>query len=386
MILSIEHPVLDNLSMMKNLDPEGQLKWISQWHTIFTEAFKYSSSIEIPKKIEIGMKRRTITYNKNFSAIVITGMGGSAISGDYISTLLSHMPDILVPVIINRGYDLPAWVSETTLMIGISYSGNTRETLSCVYQAFAKNIPLILASAGGLVQEIAEKYSIPWIKLPAGYQPRAAFPVLFGSLLGILSIIFPQSNIKYSIANVSSAISKYLDDYGPQNPTATNLAKQIALSLYGKFPVIISSVSALGMRWKGQMNENAKSLAIYDVFPESMHNSIQGWETTHQNINDFVFIILKLSIDSLEIVEKVSYCLQIANSTKSAKLFVLEFKNTSLIEGLVGATLTGDLISLYLAFIQEINPSTIRLINAMKKEFEPKLASEFDLQKALLNL
>ena len=313
-------------------------------------------------------------------------MGGSAISGDYISTLLNHMSTILVPVIVVRGYDLPTWVSATTLVIGISYSGNTRETLSCIYQALLKNAPVILVSAGGFVQTVAEKYALPWIKLPAGYQPRAAFPLLFGTLLGLLSIIFPQSDIKTAITHVNAVITESLDEYGPKNLTTTNLAKQIALSLSGKFPVIISSIPALGMRWKGQINENAKSFAVYDVFPESMHNSIQGWEAIHQRMDDFVYIVLKLSSDSSEIVEKVTYCLQIANPAKPVKPIILKFNHHSLITDLIAATLVGDLVSLYLAFIQKINPSTIHLINEMKKEFEPKLAAEFDLQHALLNL
>ena len=376
--------LLDDKQLIENLDQSNQLSWIQNWGLMFNQGFDTGSSFKIPKKIHIGKKGLSLDYSQKFSSIVVFGMGGSAISGDYLSSLLFRQENFQTPIHVIRGYHIPKWVSTSTLVIAVSYSGNTRETLTCLHSALQVNSSPILVSSGGVIKEVAEKYSIPWIKLPEGLQPRAAFPVIFGSIFGLFDNLFPKLSLSTQMKNVGNVINDIISQFGPNRPYDKNLAKQLATKLQNKIPIIISSELALITRWKCQFNENSKMVAYMDVFPELMHNTIQGWE--HENLTFLEFIVIKLGTDSNEIVDKVKFCLNIANDKIHKTIQFLEFNNGNSLENLMAATLFGDLLSLYLAFLQSLDPSKIRLIVEMKKEFEPILQKNFDVKSNLLDL
>ncbi|OLS25953.1 MAG: Bifunctional phosphoglucose/phosphomannose isomerase [Candidatus Heimdallarchaeota archaeon LC_3] len=265
--------LLDDKPLMEKLDQSNQLSWIQNWESMFNQAFDTGSSIKIPKKINIGKKEITLNYSQKFSSIIVIGMGGSAISGDYLSSILSREENFSTPVQVIRGYHIPKWVSLSTLVIAVSYSGNTRETLTCLYKALQVQASTILLSSGGTIEEVAKKYSIPWIKLPSGYQPRAAFPVIFGTIIGLFDKLFPTLTLSNKIKNIGNVINNIITRFGPDQPSTNNLSKNLASKLHNKIPIIISSELALITRWKGQINENSKMIAYMDVFPELMHNS-----------------------------------------------------------------------------------------------------------------
>ena len=166
---------LDNIEEMKSLDSKGQLTWMTEWPKMISESFQKGSNTKMPK--EVSFKHTIIKYNKKFNQIGICGMGGSGISGEFIQNYLSET-EFNLPVSLVRGYKLPKHFTSDSLILIISYSGNTRETLTCLYEALNKSIPVILVSSGGLCFELSEKAKLPIIALPKGFEPRAAFPVL----------------------------------------------------------------------------------------------------------------------------------------------------------------------------------------------------------------
>jgi glucose/mannose-6-phosphate isomerase len=374
--------LLDNSPLMKELGKSLQFEWIQQWVKMLNDSIESGSNLELPQTVKLDNNDFVLDYTQDFTSIIICGMGGSAISGDYLASVLFHEEKFNIPIQIVRGYNLPNWVTSKTLVIGVSYSGNTRETLTCIYQALKIKSPIILLSSGGVVKEVAEKYSIPWISLPQGFQPRAAFPIIFGSILGLFDSLFPKIGIKSQLKNIRDIINETLNKNNPEVKIEENLAKKLALTLKNKIPVIISSESSLAMRWKGQFNENAKMVAFYEVFPEMMHNSIQGWE--NEQIESLEFVVLRLGNESSEITDKNRFCLNIANEKFEKKANLYEFNFPFLVENLIAATLFGDMVSIYLAALQSLDPSAIRLIVEMKKEFESKLNQDFDIKAELL--
>ncbi|MHA1990532.1 MAG: bifunctional phosphoglucose/phosphomannose isomerase [Candidatus Hodarchaeales archaeon] len=375
--------LLDNRSLMQKLDESNQLNLIQQWDQLLNKAIETGSSVNIPKELKFGKNSSLLNYKQNFSSIAIFGMGGSAISGDYLASVLFHEKTFDIPIQVIRGYNIPKWINFRTLVIGVSYSGNTRETLTCIFHALNSKAPIILLSSGGVVEEVANKYSLPLVNLPGGYQPRAAFPIIFGSILGLFIKLFPQIKIENQLINLNSILQNIININGPNVPLKENDAKQLAVKLEKKIPLVISSESSLAMRWKGQINENAKMIASFDIFPELMHNTIQGWE--NDLLSNLEVIVLKLNTDSNEIIEKNKFCLKIANENVKKDIHLFEYNNKFLVENLVAATLFGDLVSIYLAFLQSLDPSKIRLITEMKNEFEPKLSQEFNVKEELLS-
>ena len=139
--------------------------------------------------------------NYKFNNILICGMGGSAIGGDIVKSLISN--DMIlgeIPIHINRDYSVPGWVDSHTLVIFSSYSGNTEETISCYQECLSRNSFNIIMTSSGKLLDIAIKEKLPYSLIPKGYMPRQALGYSVSILLSILfssisTVIFTPSFI-----------------------------------------------------------------------------------------------------------------------------------------------------------------------------------------------
>lgn len=209
-----------------------------------------------------------------FSSIVFCGLGGSAIGGDLLCDYLSG--ELNVPFNVVRGYNLPSFVDENTLVIISSYSGNTEETISCFEQAQKNKSKIVVITSGGKIGDIASANKIPSINIQSGFQPRYALGLSFFSLLKLmqeLGFVDEDSNVKKIIDLWQKRGEEYSSD--------KNLAVQIAGEIIGFIPVIYSGefLSSTGYRLKCQLNENSKLHAFHHSLPEMNHNEIIGWES-----------------------------------------------------------------------------------------------------------
>ena len=224
--------------------------------------------------------------------IVIVGMGGSAIGGDVVSVLEEN--NIKVPLIVCRGYSVPEWVTNKTLVILSSYSGNTEETLSSLDDAIRKRAVLCGLTTGGILAERLEKLKADVIIIPSGLQPRAALAFSFIPMIKLLEKIgLIETNIdswiQKSIESISSKRSLYSID-GDDNPVM-----KLSKSIYKKIPIIYSDTSTMkvaGVRLKGQICENSKMLSYFNELPEQNHNEIVGWENNPELFNHLFVIWL----------------------------------------------------------------------------------------------
>ena len=131
---------LDHISNIIQLDTLGQFNTIKNWPQMISQGFQLGSQLKLPKTVEIGEHR--LNYSKNLLNLFVCGMGGSAISGEYMQNFLSTS-QFKLPFSIVRGYQLPSYVDKNSLVIIITYSGNTRETLICLYEAIKRNVGFI---------------------------------------------------------------------------------------------------------------------------------------------------------------------------------------------------------------------------------------------------
>ena len=139
---------------------------------------------QLKRAMEIGENAKIGKNKFPIRNIVVSGLGGSGIGGTILSNVLRD--DIAVPIIVNKEYQIPAFVNENSLVIISSYSGNTEETLSALMQAFKKDAQIVCITSGGLVQEYAETNDIDYINIDGGSPPRAAFGQSFVQLLYIM--------------------------------------------------------------------------------------------------------------------------------------------------------------------------------------------------------
>ena len=299
----------------------------------------------------------------DYSNIVLAGMGGSALAAEFVASWLwDRLP---VPLNIFRDYKLPKFVGKGTLLIASSYSGNTEETLSAFEQAEKTGCQIIVISAGGKLQQHAQEKGYPFIQIPAGYQPRMA--VLFS--VKALAVVLQQLGlVKGVVGELEEAADKAaeLQDWEAQIPSEQNLAKQIAQHVYGSPAVIYAgpSLGFLAMKWKIDFNENGKNVAFYNVLPELNHNEFMGWHNPEGV--QLKTIELWSNQDNTQIQKRF----EVSNELLKGKLpdpLIIQAQGGSQLEQMLWAFQLGGFASLYLAFLNKVDPTPVALIEELKK-------------------
>ncbi len=259
---------LDNPELINSIDKFNMKDILSSFANQYLET----------KNIAQNFDKIPSSY-KDFKNIVFSGMGGSAIGGDLIRTLFSD--ECPIPIIVNRDYNIPKFVDHSTLYISASYSGNTEETISSFKQALEKQAKMIVISSGGELQRLAKENSLPYFEIEKkGIQPRCAFGYMFVPMVYFLSKLGLIADQSDNLDETVGLISKYAVELAANIPVINNKAKQLAIALYNKIPIIYAPQShfdVVAMRWKGQINENSKTFAFCGVIPEMNHNEIVGW-------------------------------------------------------------------------------------------------------------
>ena len=290
--------------------------------------------------------------------VLVTGMGGSAIAGSLLQSYCSEKAPLL-SVQVSKGYEVPGNVDKSTLVIAISYSGNTEETLSAVKSAMRKGARLVVVASGGKLKQQAEQLNKPVVEIPEGFQPRAAMPYLFVPLLNVLHgsglIPDPSAEISASINSLRATAGNYKER-----------ARSLAEKLVGKVPLIYASdkMAGIAYRWKTQLNENAKIHAFSHVFPELNHNELVGFSKLNAN---YYVIILEDEADTRRIKERMRLTKEVAGS-KGIPSTQIVIKGEYLLTRILSAVHIGDLASVYLAKLTGVDPEPIAIIENFKKE------------------
>ncbi|MFC1804181.1 SIS domain-containing protein, partial [Thermoproteota archaeon] len=206
-------------------DPSGMLKAITSFPTSAKKAIKNLEKSEI--KLD----------GKNYSSILVAGMGGSAVGGLLLRDWL--FDTLKIPIIVSRGYHLPAWANKKTLVYAVSYSGNTEETLTQYAEAVERGCTIICFCSGGKLAEKARENYQTLILFPQGHQPRAAIPYQFYSLAGVTRKIGFIEELKWvEVEESIEVVEKLCTEMVPETPAESNNAKQLALKIVYKIPFI----------------------------------------------------------------------------------------------------------------------------------------------------
>lgn len=181
---------------------------------------------------------------------------------------------------VHRGYGLPSWsVAAGALVVGVSYSGNTEETLSGIKEAVDTGLPVAAVASGGALAELSSEHGFPLVEVPGGLQPRAAVGYQASAALRVLEGAGAVAAGTELLAEAAEVTRKLLG--GGAGP-GYRLGEDLGAALAGRIAIVYGGPgpSALAAyRWKTQINENAKSAAWWHEFPELNHNEIQSWES-----------------------------------------------------------------------------------------------------------
>ena len=316
-------------------------------------------AIELSENITLKNEYRDVNN------IIIAGMGGSAIGGDVVYSLIKN--EIKIPFVVNRGYDLPAWANSSTLIICSSYSGNTEETISILEEAKSLGAKVIGITTGGLLESLCKNYSFDFVNIPSGLQPRAALAFSFIPLLYILkktSLI--NVEVKNWLESSVDLIKSKREEYSLDKEN--NPVYQLANKLYNKLPIIYAdstSLETVAVRLKGQICENSKILAYHSIYPEMNHNEIVGWENNEEFFSNYY--VLWLMDDEMNSRNKsrkniISEILSDLNvSQQEIKVDGNSFKERFLL-----LIHYGDWLSYWCAILHNTDPSPVKNIQTLK--------------------
>ncbi|MDC0029052.1 bifunctional phosphoglucose/phosphomannose isomerase [bacterium] len=296
--------------------------------------------------------------NKSFSSILICGLGGSGIGGTIVKDLISK--DISIPIETSKGYDIPGFVNEKTLVIACSYSGNTEETLSALNKCLEKNAEVVIVCSGGKLQDLALEKELNHIIIPGGNPPRAMFGYGFTQLFFVLN--------NYGIINDSfkADFENSILLINTEQENIKKTAQDISKKLFNTTPIIYvaDGFEGVAVRFRQQINENSKMLCWHHVVPEMNHNELLGWRTNVENTsviylrNESDYYRNKTRIDiNKSVIEKytsnISEIWSLGNSSIERSLYLIN---------------VGDWISWYLSELNNVDAIEIDVINYLKEK------------------
>jgi glucose/mannose-6-phosphate isomerase len=313
-------------------------------------------------KIKIDQKTQDTCFrlrDDGLRGISIMGMGGSAIAGLYVQALLRESSTI--PIVANREYSLPAYVDSSWAIIAVSYSGNTEETLAAYDEAVSRDCRIFTIASGGSL--LKRSGSLSKVKIPSGYQPRAAFPLIFSSVLNLTEFLIGFNQTKLS--DIGSVLSEKAAKWESSSLTPRVMAEDFS----GNVPVFISSghLAPVAYRAKTQINENAKTMAFFSEIPESNHNEIESF------VGENEFYILPVFLRSSYEDDRINKRMDITTSLYEEDGYSpirLSIGSSSMIEEMLALTFYLDLVSVELAYIREVDPVSVERISKLKEELE----------------
>lgn len=317
--------------------------------------------IDSPKQFQEGFElAKNIKIKGDFSSVLISGMGGSALYTEivklYLDSTSAYKKDF--DLVANRTYSLPKKYAKNCLHISSSFSGTTEEALSSLQEIIKKKLPVIGISHGKKLIDICKKNKIPCVELPFVSQPRYATGLFFAATLKILSnsglIKLNEKKIISEAENLKKEVLKL-----------ENNGKKLAQKIVGKTPIIYSSnkFGAIAMIWKIKINENAKTPCFYNVYPELSHNEMVGF-TLPQGKFHIVTLLDKNDHPQIKKRMKITAKLYAKNGIESTPIEISKHNIFSLI---FQALLLGDWASYYLALAYKQDPTPVKMVEDLKK-------------------
>lgn len=301
-------------------------------------------------------------------SVLVCGMGGSAIGADLAAAWAASLG---VRLAVHRDYGLPAGVDDSTFVIFSSYSGNTEETISAFEAAQGKRTAgLACISTGGALAARARAAGVPLFEIPPGMQPRAA---LGHSLTALLLLLHASGILRQDPLPALESAARHLQEVGrrlaPEVAESDNPAKRLARLVHGYLVGIYTGPGLLqpvGVRWRGQLAENAKTLAFAAAFPELDHNEIMAWSALPELRRRTRLLFLRDRDDGDAIARRMRVTADILES-RVAGIEWIETTGTTSLERMLGSVLLGDYTSVYLAFLNGVDPTPVPEIETLKQ-------------------
>jgi glucose/mannose-6-phosphate isomerase len=291
-------------------------------------------------------------------------MGGSGIGGDLLRAILYE--EAAVPAVSVKDYRIPGFVGPDTLAFVCSYSGNTEETLTAYDNAVNRGAACLVITSGGELLKRARGREHPVIQIPSGLPQRAALPYLFIPMLVTLA----RLGITRAVDAELHEATQVLREVGAEHTQGgTGEAKRLAEALLHRIAVIYSAspfLEPVAQRWKDQINENAKTFAVWNTFPELNHNETVGWGMDDALARTLAVIVLRDPHESSQLARRVTITRELAFG-KAAGVYEVVPRGNRKLAQLLSGMMIGDLTSWHLAMLRGVDPTPVSVIEEVKQ-------------------
>jgi glucose/mannose-6-phosphate isomerase len=346
---------LDDVDALARIDRHDTRRVLSE----FPRQCRHAVQLTASPPVKVGRPR----------LIVMVGMGGSAAGADLLASCAAETLDI--PVLVQRGYGLPAAAGREAVVIASSYSGETAEVVSAVEVALARGVPVVAITSGGALGALAADHGLPRVTLPEGLMPRMAlgylvFPAL-GALAACEAVVASEVDVEEALQVVTAAAA----DLRPEVVTDKNEAKRLALAIGQRLPVIYGGplTGTAAYRWKTDIEENAKRLALAGTLPEMNHNEIEVWGgPAARNLHA---VLLRDDGELPEIARRFALMRELLGPAAGG-VSEAWARGRGRIARLLSLVYLGQWVSYYAAMLSETDPWPVPVLTEVKRRLEAR--------------
>ncbi len=375
--MTVAEDLLDDVARLEAGDPGRMLPDVASAAAQVREAAVLAAEAGVARLAEDGRPR----------AVVVCGMGGSGIAGDVLAAVAG--PSCPVPVITHRGYGLPAWVGPVDLVIAVSCSGSTEETLSALEEAVRRGCRLmVVGRQGSPVDDLGQRGRAVHVPVTQGRQPRASMWALSTPLVVAAAELGLLSASAEVIEEAARTLEQVADRCRVDAGSLVNPAKRLALDLQGRLPVLWGTsplAGAVAYRFACQLNENAKTAATWGTLPEANHNQVVAFDGPMAGAvasgDDDLFrdrgedddaegrlalVLLRDTEEHPQVARRAEVSGELARE-RDIPVLALRAEGSSSFARLASLVGTTDWASAYLALALGIDPTPVDAITALKQ-------------------
>lgn len=349
------HHELESPSTYQEHDPSGMAGRLRGFADQCRQAATQYQSLTLPPDY------------RSAESVVICGMGGSAIGGELLRSLLAHQR-VPTPITIWRDWGLPEWAGPRTLVIVCSYSGNTTETLSAFRAASEKNARIVVVTSGGVLGHEAKRLGVPTLPVSYRGEPRTAVGYLFSAAASVMRAAGLGPDLTQGILEAADFLRQAAPRYCPEQPEPINPAKSLARRLYGRLPVIYGGgyLAPVAVSWKSGFNENSKTWAVADFLPELNHNSVAGFLNPPEIRERVSVILLRSALLPMELQQRTLLTEELLVRCGVSHVSV-EAEGDTAVSHMLGLVWLGTWASYYLGLLCGVDPSPVGAVKFTKE-------------------
>jgi len=320
--------------------------------------------LSLPEQLEDGL-RRGLGHALDLQGaerVFLVGMGGSGIAGEVFAAWVADRSKVPIQPI--HDYSLPSYAKPGDVVIAVSYSGDTEETVAATTQAVKLGCRIVAVTSGGALAALAREARAACIEVPPGLPPRGAFGHLFG-ILPSVGADWVYGDLRGELARAVVHLRDLRGRLRPEVPLRRNRAKALAARLKDRIPVVYGAppYGPIAKRWQTQLNENAKVLAFSSAFPEADHNELVGW-CSDKASRGFAPVLLRDQDEAPEMRRRLDATASLMG--RWARVEQVRDEDDQLLGRMLGTLFLGDLVSLYLAALRGVDPMPVRPIEELK--------------------